>query len=208
MDGLSVRTNENVRSEKSKGTENDRIIRRIKTMMKKFLCVLLAGAMLASITACGAKTAETKPAETTEATTEARKEPETLGEALLFDFQDRVAENAEATAQELADGILSNEMILFSGASMPVEEGFLMGFDNVEVKGFEEGVMFAPMIGSIPFVGYVFDTADAESAEALVTVLTESANPRWNICVEAEETVSGTVEDKVFFVMCPKSLEE
>ena len=176
--------------------------------MKKFLCVLLAGAMLASITACGAKTAETKPAETTEATTEARKEPETLGEALLFDFQDRVAENAEATAQELADGILSNEMILFSGASMPVEEGFLMGFDNVEVKGFEEGVMFAPMIGSIPFVGYVFDTADAESAEALVTVLTENANPRWNICVEAEETVSGTAEDKVFFVMCPKSLEE
>lgn len=175
--------------------------------MKKLLCVLLAGAMLASVTACGAKTAETKPAET-EATTEARKEPETLGEALLFDFEDRLAENAEATAQELADGILTNELILFAGGSMPVEEGYLMGFDEVEVKGFEEGVMFAPMIGTIPFVGYVFDTENAESAKTLETVLTENANLRWNICTEAEEMVSGTVEDKVFFVMCPKKLEE
>ena len=175
--------------------------------MRKLFCVLLAGAMFASITGCGAKTA---PAETTtvEETTEARKEPETLGEALLFDFEDRVAENAEATAQELAEGILTNELILFQGGAMPVEEGFLMGFDNVEVTGFEEGVMFAPMIGTIPFVGYVFDMADAESAEELVAVLNENANPRWNICTEAEETVSGTAEDKVFFVMCPKSLEE
>ena len=177
--------------------------------MRKLLCALLAGAMLVSVTGCGTK-AETKPEETTtaEATTEARKEPETLGEALLFDFEDRVAENAEATAQELADGILANELILFSGGSMPVEAGYLMGFDNVEVTGFEEGVMIAPMIGTIPFVGYVFDTENAESAEALEKVLTENANLRWNICTEAEEMVSGTAEDKVFFVMCPKSLEQ
>ena len=177
--------------------------------MKKLFCVLLAGAMFASITGCGAKTTETTPAETTtEATTEARKEPETLGEVLLFDFEDRVAENAEATAQELAEGIITNEAILFSGGAMPVEEGFLMGFGEAEIKGFEEAVMFAPMIGTIPFVGYVFDMPDAESAEALVEVLEANADPRWNICTEAEETVTGVAEDKVFFVMCPKSLEE
>ena len=172
--------------------------------MRKLLCALLAGAMLASVTGCGTK-AETT---TVEETTEARKEPETLGEALLFDFEDRVAENAEATAQELADGILANELILFAGGSVPVEAGYLMGFDNVEVTGFEEGVMIVPMIGTIPFVGYVFDTENAESAEALEKVLTENANLRWNICTEAEEMVSGTAEDKVFFVMCPKSMEE
>jgi len=177
--------------------------------MKKLFCVLLAGAMFASITGCGAKTTETTPAETTtEATTEARKEPETLGEVLLFDFEDRVAENAEATAQELAEAIITNEAILFSGGAMPVEEGYLMGFGEAEIKGFEEAVMFAPMIGTIPFVGYVFDMPDAESADALVEVLEENADPRWNICTEAEETVVGTAEDKVFFVMCPKSLEE
>ena len=176
--------------------------------MKKLLSVVLAGAMIASITACGAKTAETKPAETTEAATEARKEPETLGEALLFDFEDRVSENAEATAQELAEGIITNELILFQGGAMPVEEGYMMGFGEAEITGFEEAVMFAPMIGTIPFVGYVVDMPDAESADELVKVLTENADPRWNICTEAEETVVGTAEDKIFFVMCPKSLEQ
>ena len=167
--------------------------------MKKLLSVVLAGAMMASLTACGGGAAQTAPAETTvEETT--RKAPETLGETLLFDFEDRVAENADATAQELAEGILTNEAILFSGGAMPVEEGFLMGFGEAEITGFEEAVMFAPMIGTIPF--------DAESAEALIDVLTENADPRWNICTEAEETVTGTAEDKVFFVMCPKSLEQ
>ncbi len=176
--------------------------------MKKLLSVVLAGAMMASLTACGGGAAtETTPAETTvEETT--RKAPETLGEALLYDFEDRVAENAEATAQELAEGILTNEMILFQGGAMPVEEGYLMGFGEAEITGFEEAVMFAPMIGTIPFVGYVFDMPDSESAETLISVLTENADPRWNICTEAEETVTGTAEDKVFFVMCPKSLEQ
>ena len=175
--------------------------------MKKILNVILAGAMMASLTACGGGAAETTPAETTvEETT--RKAPETLGEALLYDFEDRVAENAEATAQELADGIITNEMILFSGATMPMEEGYLTGFGEAEITGFEECVMFAPMIGTIPFVGYVFDMEDSEGAEALVDVLKENADPRWNICTEAEETIVGTAEDKVFFVMCPKSLEE
>ena len=163
---------------------------------------------MASLTACGGGAAkETTPAETTvEETT--RKAPETLGEALLYDFEDRVEENAEATAQELAEGIITNELILFQGGAMPVEEGYMMGFGEAEITGFEEAVMFAPMIGTIPFVGYVFDMPDAESAEALVKVLTENADPRWNICTEADEMVSGTVEDKVFFVMCPKKLEE
>jgi hypothetical protein len=37
--------------------------------------------------------------------------------------------------------------------------------------------------------------------------LKDNADPRWNICVEAEETVCEQVGNKVFFVMCPKSLE-
>lgn len=199
-------------------------------MMKKLFCVLLAGAMFATITGCGAKTVETTAAETTvaETTTEAASVEETtaaesadetttseagenagtLGETLRLDFENRVAENADASAIDLAEGIVSNEVILFAGATMEVEEGLLTGFGNAEITGFEEGVMFGPVISTIPFVGYVFETADEESAEALVAVLTENANPRWNVCTEAEETVIGTAGDKVFFVMCPKSLDE
>lgn len=39
--------------------------------------------------------------------------------------------------------------------AMPVSEGLLNGF-NAEITGFEEATMFSPMIGSIPFIGYVF----------------------------------------------------
>ena len=116
--------------------------------------------------------------------------------------------NPDGTAQEVAERIIGNKIIPFMGGANPIEPGLLSGFDNAEITGFNEGVMFAPMIGTIPFVGYVFDMPDAESAEALVKVLTENADPRWNICTEAEETVVGTAEDKVFFVMCPKSLEQ
>lgn len=198
-------------------------------MKKKLFCVLLAGAMFAAITGCSAKTTETTAAtteaettvsETTaEETAEAGSEEETtaeeagesagtLGEILRLDFENRVAENADATALDLAEGIVSNEKILFGGATMEVEEGLLTGFGNAEITGFEEGVMFGPVISTIPFIGYVFEVADEASAESLVALLSENANQRWNVCTEAEETVIGTAGDKVFFVMCPKSLEE
>ena len=105
------------------------------------------------------------------------------------------------------DAVITNEAILFAGATMPVEEGFLMGFDE-EISGFEDAVMFAPMIGTIPFVGYVFDLAEDADVEAFVTTLQEHANMRWNICTEAEQTVTASFGDKVFFMMCKKSAAE
>ena len=133
---------------------------------------------------------------------------DTVGTALAQEFHALKAENAEITAQEMADAILANPMIQFGGASMEVEEGLLTGFGNAEIKGFTDGVMFAPMIGSIPFVGYVFTLEEGADVDAFLQTLKDNADPRWNICTEAEEMVSGTVEDKVFFVMCPKKLEE
>ena len=131
-----------------------------------------------------------------------------VAQALLADFEAQVSENNALTAQEIADALLTNEVILFSGVTMPVEEGLLMGFDNAEITGFDEGVMFAPAIGSIPFVGYVFDLPDDANADDFIAVLEENANPRWNICTEAEETVVESAGDKVFFVMSPISFEE
>ena len=94
------------------------------------------------------------------------------------------------------------------GASMPVEQGLLMGFGNAEINGFEEGVMFAPNIGTIPFIGYVFTLADWTDVETFVKTLQDNADLRWNICVEAEEMVVDSVGNKVFFVMCPSQFEE
>ena len=131
---------------------------------------------------------------------------DTLGETLLADFTERAA-NEAATAQEIADGLMTNPAILFGPVTMPVEQGLLTGFGNTEITGFKEGVTFAPMIGSIAFVGYVFDLEEGTDAAAFMQTLKDNADPRWNICVEAEETVCEQVGNKVFFVMCPKSLE-
>ncbi|MBR5513427.1 MAG: hypothetical protein IKV85_05515 [Ruminococcus sp.] len=131
---------------------------------------------------------------------------DTLGETLLADFTERAA-NEAATAQEIADGLMTNPAILFGPVTMPVEQGLLTGFGNTEITGFKEGVTFAPMIGSIAFVGYVFDLEEGTDVAAFMQTLKDNADPRWNICVEAEETVCEQVGNKVFFVMCPKSLE-
>lgn len=126
----------------------------------------------------------------------------TLGNTILKFFKEKAKEGA--SIGEIADGISQMDEITFSCISMEVEPGYLAGFNN-EITNFTKGVTFAPMIGSIPFVGYILETEDAD---ALIATLKENANLRWNICVEAEEMVTGKVGNKVFFVMCPKTLEE
>ena len=131
----------------------------------------------------------------------------TVANALFSDFEKLVNDNPEINVQEIADNLLKNEKIKFNGVTTTVEEGNLSGFDNAEIKGFKEGVMFAPMIGSIAFVGYVFETEDDISASELTQFLKENANLRWNLCVEADELVAKSIDNKVFFVMSPKSFE-
>lgn len=132
---------------------------------------------------------------------------ETIGALLAQEFHALKAENPEITAQEMADKILTNPMIQFSGASMEVTEGLLTGFGNAEITGFNSGVMFAPMIGTIPFVGYVFTLEEGADTDAFMQTLKDNADPRWNICTEAEETVVENADNMVFFVMCPAQFE-
>lgn len=204
--------------------------------MRKSFIYIISAAMALSITACGSKSAEpettvaveseveTETEDTSAAETDAieddtdvessedadsnTSEDTSVAQALFADFEAQVSENNTLTAQEIADALLTNEVILFSGMSTPVEEGLLIGLGDTEITGFDEGVMFAPVIGTIPFVGYVFDLADEASTDDFIAVLEENANPRWNICTTAEETVVESVGDKVFFVMSPISFDE
>ena len=154
--------------------------------MKKLLAVLLIAVMVMALAACGGGNAGT------------------VGETLLEDFK---SDNA-GTAQEIADRLIVNEIIEFAGATMPVEPGLLAGFDNAEITGFEEGVMFSPMMGTIPFVGYIFTLEEGADVEAFKSTLEANANLRWNICTEAEELTVDSEGNKVFFLMSPKSFEE
>ena len=152
-----------------------------------------------------------KPEEKPEAKPEAKpeekpEEPKTVGTILLADFKAQA--KGSASALSIAEALITNKVIAFGGGAMPVEEGYLTGFDNTEIKGFKEGAMFAPMIGTIPFVGYVFTLADGTNAADFISTLKSSANLRWNICTSAEEMVTGSVGNKVFFVMCPEKFDE
>lgn len=133
---------------------------------------------------------------------EAKPAEKTVGQTLLSDFKQK----ANSDVLTIAEALISNPMIQFMGGAMEVEEGYLAGFDE-EIKGFKKGAMFAPMIGSIAFVGYVFELSSASDVSAFIANLKETANLRWNVCVEAEEMVTGSSGNKVFFVMCPKSFE-
>ena len=158
--------------------------------MKKILSLVLCAAMVLTLVACGSKKGgDLSPANT-----------------LKAEFVE-LAKGGESALQ-IAEKLVTNKIIPFAGGAMEVEPGLLAGFDNYEVKGFKSGAVFMPMIGSIAFVGYVFELEAGADADAFVNELTTNANPRWNICVEAEETVTGTEGNMVFFCMSPLSFEE
>jgi len=138
--------------------------------------------------------------------TDENEKSETLGKTLLSDFRKKATSGM--SAENIANELLKNPVIKFAGGVVPVEEGLLTGFDNTEINGFKSGYMFAPMIGSIPFVGYIFELEDGADVSSFTKLLKDSANMRWNICVSADETIIDSSGNMVFFVMCPESLEE
>ena len=107
-----------------------------------------------------------------------------------------------------AEKLVEKGNLPFMAGAMEVEPGLLSGFDNAEITGFKSGAQFGPMMGSIAFIGYVFELEDGVSATDFIANLKKNANLRWNICVEAEEMVAGSSGNKVFFVMCPKTFQE
>lgn len=159
--------------------------------MKRIIAVILVIVMAMGLCACGAKE---EPV------------PATLGNQLYHEFNAKV-EGGEKDVQALADALLQSGMLPFDGVSMEVEPGWLMGF-TADIEGFEKGVMFGPAIGAIPFVAYVFQLENADACEAFCAKLLENADPRWNICTEADETVCGSADNLVFFVMCSNEKAE
>lgn len=146
------------------------------------------------------KPSETKPSESKPSS------GQSVGNILLSEFKSKAGSGASAEA--IANALISNPIIPFMGAVSKVEPGCLAGFGNAEITGFSEGYTFGPSIGAIPFVGYVFTLEAGTDAGAFLSNLKSNADLRWNICSEADEAVSGQSGNKVFFVMAPKNFEE
>ncbi|MBE6916063.1 MAG: hypothetical protein E7471_05470 [Ruminococcaceae bacterium] len=127
----------------------------------------------------------------------------TPANVILSDFKAKV--NGTTDLEALAGELMKNPIIQFMPASMAVEPGFLNGFKS-EINGFSKGVMFGPAIGTIPFIGYLFEV-DGD-VNAFISTLKENADLRWNICTSADEMVVASVGNKVCFVMAPSAFEE
>ena len=181
--------------------------------MKKLIALLLALVMMMSMVACG-ETPNTEPStEGTQPSAPAGNgdvtpsvDANTMGGKLWAAFEAAQAANPSATAEEMANILATDSCIEFMCGAMPIEPGFQAGFGEFEVKGFEQGAMYMPFIGSIPFVGYIFDLADGADVAAFMAELEANCNPRWNICVCAEQTVIGSKGNRVFFLMCPENM--
>lgn len=121
-----------------------------------------------------------------------------LGTKLANLFLDNMGESRDVL--KVAEVLGSEEICGYDCAVVECEEGYLNGFTD-EVKGFGKGASFAPWIGSIPFVGYIFET---DNIDELKSKLTDLSDSRWNICTEANDPVMAVYDNYLFFVMTPK----
>lgn len=205
--------------------------------MKKVLSLSLTLALLCAFTACGkndsGKTDDSdKIPVVTEAPTEAPTEPaeeiaeptqalddtisddnkpavsgESPAKILYADFQSIIADGEQHTCADIAEKLSQNEIFPFMLATMETSEGWINGFDE-EINGFKSAAFFGPMIGTIPFVGYVFELDANADVDAFTALLNEKSNLAWNVCTQADEKVCESEGNFVFFVMSPAQFED
>lgn len=196
--------------------------------MKRFIAITLSFAMCAAAFFCmtGCSGSDKKPADETEETEEVTEsvdeteddgvpsdtqggdgtfvlpddiDTDTLSGKLAAAFIEEV--NAGKSVEEIADALARETESTggYSCVTNPMESGYFPGFD-VDITGFTKACGFGPLIGTIPFTAYIFEV---DNPEEFSTFLSDNANPAWNICTEADETLCVTAGNIVFFVMCP-----
>ena len=153
--------------------------------MKKIVSIILCFMLVFSIAGCSS------PSE----------EANTTGTKLLADF--KTAIKSDKDLHSVAEKLSSSDYLSFDCVVEDFTEGYLPGFDS-DISGFKKASGFMPMIGTIPFVAYIFEVDEPDS---FMKLLDKEKNTAWNICTQADEVVMGSEGNYVFFVMCPDSSE-
>ncbi len=126
-----------------------------------------------------------------------------VADTLVKQFEKEI--KTEKDMEKVAKKLAKNEVIKTKIEVSPLQkEEYLSGFKK-EIKGYRKVVTMRPIISSIPFVAYLFETDDVDS---LVSTLKENADLRWNICTEADEMKISKESNYVFFIMSPKTFDE
>jgi len=154
--------------------------------MKKKIALLLLVTMVVSLAACGKTSVP---------------EGKTLGGVMADKFNSDINSNdVHAVAKSIGK---------MSGVNCDVidydnsEDRYFMGFKNksIQKEDYTSCVCVTPAIGSVAFIAYIFEVEG--DAAAFENKLAANADPAWNICVIADETVHCTNGKYVFFAMCP-----
>lgn len=191
--------------------------------MKKIFALVIAGLMVLSFAACGDKEEETTTAAADETTTAASEETTiadettegtdaSAGEASVADtfaeaFKTVAAKGGSAydIASELGTTVTVPVMLM--PMDMTEAEG-LQGFnEGFKFEGYEEVAQLSPMIGTIPFMSFVFKLSADADVEAFADSVEEYANPAWNVCTSADDVVVVAEGSYVYLVMAPASFE-
>ena len=152
-----------------------------------FMCMCLIS--------CGNKSSSSSDANTMGTKLAAVFKKEITKETDIVKVADAIAASSACDLECVVAGCIRKEKFSVS----EIEEGYLAGFSS-DINGFNKGVTIMPLIGSIPFVAYIFEVNNPEEFKS---VLLDSADPRWNICTQADETVCDISGKYVFFTMCP-----
>ena len=170
--------------------------------MKKLIAMLLALAMVFSMTACGAtENKETEP--TTEAT-------EIATEEVTEEATEEITEDEEfvmelSAMETLLNSIVEIQPVEFMGMAMPVDltdadaVKYFTGLDSTE--GVQEAAVYEPMIGSIAFSMVAVQVAEGADAEAVAEAMKTGIDTRKWICVEANDLMVASSGDVALLVM-------
>ena len=159
--------------------------------MKKLIAMMLALALVLSLTACGGNTA----APTTEATTEATQTAVTT---------------LDASCEELLNKIVEIQPVEFMGGTMPVDladtsEDGLWAIDYFtglsDASQITEACVFEPMMGSIAFSMVMVRAAEGVDKQALAESMKIGIDTRKWVCVGADDLLVTGYADMVMLIM-------
>ncbi|MCI8794459.1 MAG: hypothetical protein HFI73_03685 [Bacilli bacterium] len=167
--------------------------------MKKFKLFMAIAVVFTATFMTGCE----KPKDDVKENTEQKQEENTVAQTLGRQFESEI-EN-ERDIEKVTKKIAENEILEISVDASQVKSGdYLSGFQK-EIKDFKNAYVIRPMIGTIPFIAYIFEV---ENSSEFAEELKSSADLRWNICTEADEMHVVVRGDYVFFVMSPKNFEQ
>lgn len=167
--------------------------------MKKIKLILVAIAIIFSTCMLEGCVKVDEPKEDTNQKVEEKSIALTLSEQFKEEMK------KEKDIKKVAEIISQNKVLQISTNVESLKKSdYLSGFQT-EIKGHNKVVTIRPMISTIPFIAYIFET---ENAEKFAEELKSNADLRWNVCTEADDLEVTVVDNYVFFIMSPTNFEE